>query len=70
MVDRVIVVTQRCLARASRMPDACGARACRVLGVRQEHAWCSVWHGDLLGGRARFAMGVNELIRRALMHYR
>jgi len=70
MVDRVIVVTPRCLACASRMPDACGARACRVLGVWQEHAWCSVGHGDLLGGRARFAMGVNELIRRALMHYR
>ena len=70
MVDWVIVVTPRCLARASRMPHACWARAWRVPGAClarthawQEHAWCTIGHGDLrVSGRASLEMGVNRLL--------
>ena len=72
MVDRVIVVTPRCLARASRMPHACWARAWRVSGTClarthawQEHAWCTI-HGDVVG-KAVLA-GVNYVMLTWKLH--
>ena len=50
MVDRVIVVTPRYLARAWRVPRACLARAGRVHGACLARAWRVRMRGKSMHG--------------------